>query len=178
MYDFYKINYEINEQYREILSDDEITEIFEPKEKNEEGPAPSADKKISLKEDEKEKNNKNDLDTNLKIDDEIEKRSIYNNSVSNGFYNRLKIKSNLEDLNKKKQNERMVLSSRKENTDINKINSNYNYNSNYNKNNYDNDDNIDLDSNLNINEIQKSFRAKDDKKEKRWEYQNNYKKDE
>ena len=179
MYDFYKINYEINEQYREILSDDEITEIFEPKEKNEEGPAPSADKKFPLKDDEKEKNNKNDLNSVLKIDEEIERRSVYNNSVSNGFYNRLKLKSNLEDLNKKKQNERMVLSSRKENTDLNKINSNYNYNSNYNKNNnYDNDDEIDLDSNLNINEIQKSFRAKEDKKEKRWEYQNSYKKDE
>ena len=73
----------------------------------------------------------------------------------------------------------MVLSSRKENTDLNKINSNYNYNSNYNKNNnYDNDDDIDLDNNLNINEIQRSFRAKEDKKEKKWEYQTSYKKDE
>ena len=183
MYDFYKIDYEINEQYREILSDDEITEIFEPKDKTEEGPAPSADKKVSLKEDEKEKNNKNDINSVLKINDEIESRSVYNNSVSNGFYNRLKLKSNLEDLNKKKQNERMVLSSRKENTDINKINSNnnYNYNSNYNNNhnNYDNDDDIDLENNLNINEVQKSFRIKEDKKEKKWDYQNQttYKKD-
>ena len=183
MYDFYKIDYEINEQYREILSDDEITDIFEPKDKTEEGPAPSADKKVSLKEDEKEKNNKNDINSVLKINDEIESRSVYNNSVSNGFYNRLKLKSNLEDLNKKKQNERMVLSSRKENTDINKINSNnnYNYNSNYNNNhnNYDNDDDIDLENNLNINEVQKSFRIKEDKKEKKWDYQNQttYKKD-
>ena len=184
MYDFYKINYEINEQYREILVDDEISEIFEPKEKNEEGPAPSADKKILVKEDEKEKNNKLDINSILKIDEEIESRGLYNNSVSNGFYNRLKLRSNLEDLTKKKQNERIVLSSRKENTDINKINNNNynynsNYNSNYNNNKYDNVEDIDLNSNLNINEIQKSFRLKEDKKEKKWDFQNSYnKKDE
>ena len=66
MIDFYKIDYETNEQYREIMSDEEILEIFEGKSKNEQAPAPLAGRRFQKKEDEKLKNNKFDkIDTDL-----------------------------------------------------------------------------------------------------------------
>ena len=49
MFDFYKIDYETNEQYREILADEEIMEIFEGKGINLEAPAPLPDKKFKKK---------------------------------------------------------------------------------------------------------------------------------
>ena len=52
MLEYYKIDYETSEQYREILIDDEILEIFEGKENNVQAPAPSADRK-SRKEEKK-----------------------------------------------------------------------------------------------------------------------------
>ena len=158
MIDFYKIDYEANEQYREILVDDEILEIFEGKEKTEVGPAPSADKKM-IKEDEKKLIMNNiDINTNININNEINNKTSYINSYSNGFYSRLKIKTNFDGLNRR-QNERNIISSRKENTNIiNNINSNINNNINSNINNeynYDNKEEDDLDSILNINELQK-----------------------
>ena len=169
MLNFYKIDYETNEQYRELLADDEISDIFEKREKNEEGPAPLANKKINLKEDEKVKDNKIELDlnSNINIDEEIDNRSAFTSSVSNGFYNRLKLKANLEDLHKRHNfNERIVVNSRKENTysDLNKIK---NINES-NDSNSINDNNDDLDSNLNINEIQNSIRKREIKGQNRW----------
>ena len=160
MFEFYKIDYETNEQYREILADDEIIEIFEGKEKNVDDPAPSADRKIQKQDEKNVKNVKNnnvdldlelDLDSNLNINNEIDNKSNFSSTYSNGFYNKNKIKSN-NNINKK-QNEKNILSSRKENTNIN-INNN-NYNTNYDYNNKDDiNDEDDLDTNLNINELQ------------------------
>ena len=160
MFEFYKIDYETNEQYREILADDEIIEIFEGKEKNVDDPAPSADRKIQKQDEKNVKNVKNnnvdldlelDLDSNLNINNEIDNKSNFSSTYSNAFYNKNKIKSN-NNINKK-QNEKNILSSRKENTNIN-INNN-NYNTNYDYNNKDDiNDEDDLDTNLNINELQ------------------------
>ena len=69
MNDFYKINYEENEQYKRILEDEEFIEIFESKEKTE-GPAPLA------------------IDNN--------KKNLFINTYSTGFYNnKLKLKDNI-----------------------------------------------------------------------------------
>ena len=93
MLDFYKVDYEANEQYKKILVDNEILEIFGEKEKKEECPAPPADKKIG-KEDEKKLNNNNiDLNSNININEEIENKSRNTNTFSNGFYNRVKVKT-------------------------------------------------------------------------------------
>ena len=60
MCDFYKINYEQSEQYKKILEDEEINEIFGNKEKSDKlegvGPAPLADKKINKEEDDNNNN--------------------------------------------------------------------------------------------------------------------------
>ena len=154
MFDFYKIDYETNEQYREIIADEEILEIFEGKSSNMGAPAPSADKKFkkNKKEDKNLKNNNEeiDLNSNLNINNEIESKSSYTGTYTNGFYNKLKIKANFDTLNKK-QNEKALFSSRKENNNININNKNNNYD-------YDNkdDDDLDLDSVLKINELQNS----------------------
>lgn len=159
MLDFYKIDYETNEQYKEIMADEEILEIFEGKIKNEEAPAPIAGRRFQKKEEEKLKNNKlennlnDNLNDNLNINNEIESRSKYPGTYTNGFYNRinsLKIKANLDNINLNK-NERNILSSRKENSNAfsNKIN-----NENYDNDSKDDDNDEDIKDNLNINELQ------------------------
>jgi hypothetical protein len=150
MSDFYKVDYEANEQYKKILVDDEILEIFGEKEKNEQCPAPPADKKIGKEDEKKLKNNNVDLNSNININEEIENKSRNTNTFSNGFYNRLKVKTNNESL-KRRHTERIIVTSRKENTNINKLSNN---NSNCNKKEGEGDDEDDLESNLNINEIQ------------------------
>ena len=155
MFDFYKIDYETNEQYSDILTDDEILEIFEGKEKNEDAPPPSVDKK-QKDEDKKIKNNKLDLELeqNLNINNEIDNKSNQSkltNTYSQGFYNRQKIKANLDELNKRK-NEKKVIDSKKENINNDSIS------------NYDNKEEDDLDTNLNINEL----------KNEKWNNKNTY----
>ena len=164
MLNFYKVDYEASEEYKELIIDEEIVEIFGGKEKNEEDPAPSADKKINLKEKVKEKNNILDLDlnNNININEEMDNRTIFTSSASNGFYNRLKLKTNLEDLNKKQNaNERITVSSREENTISNMSKKKFDYN-NSNNENIENNNNIEhIENNLNINEIRKSYRKKE-----------------
>ena len=146
MFDFYKIDYEKNEQYKDILIDDEILEIFKGKEKNEEPPAPSADKKIQKEEDKKIKANNLDLELeeNLNINNEIDNKSKFTNTYSRGFYNRIKIKANLDELNKRK-NEKNIISSNSSRKEYPNINSNNDFNSNK--------DEDDIDTILNINQL-------------------------
>ena len=154
MLDFYKVDYENNEQYKEILVDEEIVEIFGGKEKTEQGPAPCADKKMGKEDDKKVRNNNNnnnnvDLKNNININEEIENKSRNMNSYSNGFYNRLKVKTNNESSNRKHV-ERIIVSSRKENTNVNTIDNNNNFNKKGGESNAEDD----LNMNLNINELQ------------------------
>ena len=155
MLEFYNIDYENNEKYKKLIIDEEIQEIFEKKIKtNNQNPAPSNINKIEEKKDNEIENNKNK--TNNK-----ENKSIFASSVSNGFYKRLKLNINMDELYKKQfeLNERNTITSRNrksnsknnknsilENMDIKKkINNSHSYNKrdiiknnliNTNKNNY------------------------------------------
>ena len=134
MYDFYKINYEENEQYKRILDDDEINEIFGNKEKKDKNEgidaAPSADRKIINDED------KDDNDNNTN-------RNLFINTYTNGFYNRIKLKENHNEIIKRNNNR---LNIEKKETSESKSE--------------ESKEEDDLEMNLNINEIQK---AKDKK---------------
>ena len=122
----------------------------------------------------------------LNINNEIESKSNYTGSgtYTNGFYNRLnrlKIKANLESLNSNKnKNERNILSSRKENSNVisNKINNKNNYD-------YDNkegDNKDDIDTILKINELQNekwnNKNINSNKGRNSYNYYNNTKKEE
>ena len=99
MYDFYKINYEENEQYKRILDDDEINEILGGKEKKDKNegidPAPLADRKIINDED------KDDNNTNTN-------RNLFINTYTNGFYNRIKLKENHNEIIKRNNNKQNI----------------------------------------------------------------------
>ena len=155
MSDFYKIDYETNSQYKKILTDGEITAIFGGREKTGEDAAPLADKKI-LKEDEKKIDNNNiDLDSNININEEIENKSKNSNTYSSCFYNKLKVKSNLENNSNRRQKEKIINNSKKENTNINFNNRNIGNNSeNKVEGKRDEEEEDDLECNLNINELQ------------------------
>ena len=148
MHNFYNIDYETNEQFRELLVDEEIQEIFENKEKTKIDFG-----KISLcgyktkekKEDEKENNI---LDFNKLNNNDIDNRSIFASSVTNGFFKRLRLKPNFDEVNKS-HHERNMISSRKERNTIN-----YNNDNTY--------DNINI--NMNINEEQISYKTRELKK--------------
>ena len=81
MYEFYKINYEDNEQYKRILEDEEINEVFETKENKEKNEgneaAPSADNRININ------NNENN---NNKQSDEVDENKNFINSFASTFY--------------------------------------------------------------------------------------------
>ena len=159
MCDFYKIDYEKNEQYKKILEDEEIKEIFLDKEKNEkiEGidPAPSADnKKNNLEEDNNYSNTK---------------RNLFISTYINGFYNRMKIKENISEINKK--NNEQLKSSRNEKSNI--LNNNKkNIEINNSSDSEESKEEDDLDINLNINEIQNQNNRKINSKKN--SYNNNY----
>ena len=130
MCDFYKINYEENEQYKRILEDEEINQIFSDKEKDKEKneekdkekiegiePAPSADKKENKVE---EHHNYN---TN---------KNLFTCTYTTGFYNRMKLKENINDESKKSNNinlninnnnKELIINSRNDKINIEKNNS-------------------------------------------------------
>ena len=148
MHNFYNIDYETNEQYRELLVDEEIQEIFENKEK-----AKIDFGKISLcgyktkkkKEDEKENNI---LDFNRLNNKDIDNTSLFSSSVTCGFFKRLRLKPNFDEVNKS-HHEINMASSKKERNTIG-----YNNDNTY--------DNINL--NMNINEERISFKNRELKK--------------
>ena len=144
IYEFYNIDYESSEQYRDLLLDEEVLEIFEKKHKRkmEIAAAPPCSAKIKENnEDEKENNN---LEINKIRDSIFDNKTVFASSVSNGFYRRLRLKPNFDELNKS-QNERS--STRKEKR-INDCSNNENTL-----------DNINL--NLNINEIHNIYRKRE-----------------
>ena len=145
MYDFYKINYEENEQYKRIIEDEEINVIFGDKEKNEKveevEPAPCADKKIY-----NEAENFNDINNNNK--------NLFINTYTTGFYKRMKLKENIIDIDKNNNEE--LISSRNEKSNLLKINNkrDIEIKNSLESNSGENKEEDDLDLNLNINEIQ------------------------
>ena len=132
MCDFYKINYEENEQYKRIIEDEEINEIFENKKKNEnEGTeaAPLANKNINNEENE-DNNNYN------------KKNNLFINTYTSGFYSKLKLK-------KEENNNYIEINKR------NNMNKKSESNSEESK-----EEEDDLETNLNINEIQNAKNKK------------------
>ena len=96
MYEFYKINYEDNEQYKRILEDEEINEVFETKENKEKNEgneaAPSADNRININ------NNENNNNIN-------QNRNLFINTYSGGFYKRMKLgENNINEFNQRNNN--------------------------------------------------------------------------
>ena len=146
MSDFYNIEYENNEQYQKLVNDDEIKAIFGQKEKivNEIGiAAPPCIQQIEdRKEDEKENNDYN----NNKLNNKNEKKSIFNSSVTNGFYRKLKI--NIDEDYKKQidKNDRKTITKRIDKNSMSKSKDKT----------YDN-----LDINLNNIESHNSYRKKE-----------------
>ena len=103
MHNFYRIDFEENEQYKELLVDEEVQEIFENNEKNYEFGCISANSyKKSEKKDEEIENNYLDLN---KANKNSDNKSIFTSSVTSGFYRKLKLGSNLEEINKMKEKE-------------------------------------------------------------------------
>ena len=88
MNDFYKIDYDSSEQYKQLIVDEELENIFKESKKR--------DKKN--KKNEKEKDNIVNKE-NKENDDKTEKSKLLNSTIVNGFYKRLKIPLN-NDLNK------------------------------------------------------------------------------
>ena len=129
MNEFYKIHFEDKEQYLQLIMDDEINCIFH-------------------------KENKNKNKPNYSTDTENNKDKIFNTTMTNGFYKRLKLSSNND-----KENER--------NNDINNKNNNYIEKNIEKEEDIENDNKInnletedDLNTNLNINELRQTMNSK------------------
>ena len=98
MHIFYGIDFEENEQYKELLVDEEVKEIFANKEKsNEFGCKSTNGFKMSEKKDEEKENNHFDLNKTNKNNDN---KSIFTSSVTSGFYRKLRLGPNLEEINR------------------------------------------------------------------------------
>ena len=138
MSDFYNIEYENNEQYKKLIKDEEIKEIFEEKEKKRIENYQNFTKKKEEKKEEEKENNYRFNKSKSKRDN----KKIFNSSVSNGFYKRLEI--NEDEINKKERKLRME-TSRKERIEKNN-----------NKSKDKTSDNIHID--FNINEFQNQYR--------------------
>ena len=113
MHNFYRIDYEENEQYRELLLDEEAQEVFENNEKrNEFGYITFNGFKMSERDEETE----NNFGFN-KINKNNDNKSIFTSSVTSGFYRKLKLGPNLDEINKS-QRDRSTVSLRKERKQI------------------------------------------------------------
>ena len=111
MHNFYRIDFEENDQYKELLIDEEAQEIFENNEKSIEfGCLSVSGFKMSEKKDEETENNNFDLNKTNKNSDN---KTIFTSSVTSGFYRKLKLGPNLEEINKSER-DRSTVSSRKE----------------------------------------------------------------
>jgi len=115
MLEFYNIEYENNEEYKQLINDEEIQEIFEKKIKiKNEIVNPSC---ITQIEEKKENETENNINKNNNNNDN--KHHIFTSSVSNGFYKRINLNINMEELYKKQYelNERNTLTSRNKKSD-------------------------------------------------------------
>ena len=137
MNEFYKIHYNDNEQYLQLIIDDEINYIFKKQTKN--------------------KNNQ----SNAKEDKEESRNSkLFNSTMTSGFYKRLQLPLNNEQEKENiKENNDFINNETNNNNKTEKINQeDIKNNENKDINNVEEDD--DLDSNLNINELQKEMNLK------------------
>ena len=137
MNEFYKIHYNDNEQYLQLIIDDEINYIFKKQTKN--------------------KNNQ----SNVKEDKEESRNSkLFNSTMTSGFYKRLQLPLNNEQEKENvKENNDFINNETNNNNENEKINQeDIKNNENKDSNNVEEDD--DLDSNLNINELQKEMNLK------------------
>ena len=142
MFEFYKIEYESNEQYKELVHDEELLEVFEKKVIIKNGLSTAAslcESKIEEKKDDEKENNK--------INNNNENKTLFASSVSNGFYKRLTLKINSDEISKRHYDitDRNTITSRAKNS-ITVSNDNT----------FDN-----INSNLNINELQNTYKKRD-----------------
>jgi len=145
MHNFYNIDYEANEQYRELLVDEEIQEIFENREKTkiDFGRISLCGFKVKENKEEEKENIILDINKMNKID--VDNRSLFASSVTNGFFKRLRLKPNFDEVNKS-HHERNMVSPKKERNTIN----------------YNNDNTYDsINIKMSINEEQNSFKNKE-----------------
>ena len=143
MLDFYQIEYESNEQYQQLINDEEILEIFGKKQKKELNATKIiiGPKREEKKDDEKENNKLNNNNNN-------EKRTLFASSVSNGFYKKLSLKINPDEMSSRRQNDL---------TDRNPITSRTKKSITI-----DNENTMDnININLNINEYQNSYKKRE-----------------
>ena len=117
MSDFYNIEYESNEQYIQLMNEEEMKEILQQKEKTRNEAAPLAPFYSQHLEEKKEEEKENNNLENYKTNKKKENKSIFNSSVANGFYRRLDI--NFDEANKKRversqRNERNKIASKLE----------------------------------------------------------------
>ena len=144
MNNFYNIDYETNEQYRELLVDEEIQEIFENREKTKIDFGKISLCGFKVKENKEDEKENIILDFNKMNNIDLDNRSLFASSVTNGFFKRLRLKTNYDEVNKSHHEGNMV-SSRKERNIINCNNDNT----------YDN-----INVKMSINEEQNSFKNK------------------
>ena len=145
MNNFYNIDYETNEQYRELLVDEEIQEIFENREKTKIDFGKISLCGFKVKENKEDEKENIILDFNKMNNIDLDNRSLFASSVTNGFFKRLRLKTNYDEVNKSHHEGNMV-SSRKERNTINCNNDNT----------YDN-----INVKMSINEEQNSFKNKE-----------------
>ena len=149
MSDFYNIEFESNEQYRKLIKDEEIKEIFEEKKNRgvDYPPPPIMVPKEEKKENVKEKENNYRINkiNNYRVNKKG--NNNFNSSASNGFYQKEDI--NKDDTNKKERERERERASRIERNTI--------YKSKEKEKVRDKTlDNINID--FNINEFQNSYR--------------------
>jgi hypothetical protein len=117
MHHFYRIDFEENEQYKALLADEEAQAIFDDNENSSEfGCISTIGFNSSERKDDEKENNNYDLNKTYKNNDN---KSIFTSSVTSGFYRKLDLGPNIEEINKYERNrDRSMVSSRKERKEI------------------------------------------------------------
>jgi len=146
MNDFYKIDYESNEQYQKLIEDEEIKILFKEEVKKESKDESKESDKNDKKEENNSVSNKNENNFNTVNNINDSNKNKFNSSVANGFYKKIEVLS--------KENDNII------NRKRNSINFRTN---NIKLDNVKEEDQDDLDSNLNINELRKSQISKNEK---------------
>ena len=129
MNEFYKIHYENNEQYLQLLTDNEINCIFVSEKKN---------------------INKQVIETDNNKED---KNKLFNSTMTNGFYKRLKLQLNNDKSDKPSNN---IINKEKNNIISKEVKKQEDIENS--ENNLETED--DLNTNLNINQLQKTINSK------------------
>lgn len=160
MYDFYRISYENNPQYKELINDSEIIEIFQDQRKGDLGPVTCLEKnQIANKIQKIDENgvkkslnnifNPSNIKGNQTQNNSESKESAKNNNKKYNFRKKNKVPTNQAEEKEQKENQK--------NNDINEklmINKSQ-------KDNMNNEENLNINENLNIDEITKINDEKD-----------------